>query len=110
MWDNEKNRKLIAERGLSLDIFASLILDKKYLAILKNPARAEQNILVIPFRDYTYIVPFIIDEDQNIVLKTVFPGRKYHKIYGGKKMKIALDTFEQLIEDNAERYIPLSSA
>ena len=25
-------------------------------------------------------------------------------------MKIALDTFEQLIEDNAERYIPLSSA
>ena len=85
LWDNKKNEKLIAERGLSLDIFASLILEKKYLAILKNPARAEQKIFILPFQDYTYVVPFVINEEHNIVLKTVFPSRKYHKIYGGKK-------------------------
>jgi len=85
LWDIEKNRKLIAERGLSLETFASLILEKKYLAILKNPSRADQRIFVIPFQKYTYVVPFIVDKSQNIFLKTVFPSRKYHKIYGGKK-------------------------
>ena len=85
LWDIEKNRKLIAERGLSLETFASLILEKKYLAILKNPSRTEQKIFIVSFQNYTYVVPFVIDNSQNIVLKTVFPSRKYHKIYGGKK-------------------------
>jgi hypothetical protein len=31
------------------------------------------------------VVPFVIDVEKNIILKTVFPGRKYQKIYGGKK-------------------------
>ena len=84
LWDNEKNKKLIAERGLSMDIFASLILKKKYLAVLKNPSRKEQKVFVIFWQDYTYAVPFIIDKEQNIILKTVFPSRKYHKLYGGK--------------------------
>ena len=82
--DDEKNRTLIAERGLSLETFASLILEKRHLAILKNPSRAEQKVFIIPFQDYTYVVTFLVDSDQNIVLKTVLPSRKYHKIYGGK--------------------------
>jgi len=85
IWDADKNRKLLADRGLSLEVFASLILDKKYCAILKNPSRKDQKIFVIPYQNYTYVVPFLIDNEQNIVLKTVFPSRKYHKIYGGKK-------------------------
>jgi uncharacterized DUF497 family protein len=85
IWDDGKNSKLIAERGLSFDEFASLILEKKYSAILKNPSRKEQKIFIITYKDYTYAVPFVIDKDKNIVLKTVFPSRKYHKIYGGKK-------------------------
>jgi uncharacterized DUF497 family protein len=84
LWDDEKNKKLIALRGIALEEFAALILEKKYMAILKNPARGGQKIFIIPYRDYTYVVPFLIDEEQNIVLKTVFPSRKYHKIYGGK--------------------------
>jgi uncharacterized DUF497 family protein len=84
LWDDEKNRKLIAERGLSLEAFASLILKKEYHEILKNPARPEQKIFVIPYHNYTYVVPFVIDDKQNIVLKTVFPSRKFYKIYGGK--------------------------
>jgi len=85
LWDSEKNKKLIAERGVSLDLFASLILDKKHLAVLKNPSREEQKIFVVPYQNYTYIVPFVIDKEQNIILKTVFPSRKYHKIFGGNK-------------------------
>jgi len=47
IWDTDKNRKLLADRGLSLEVFASLILDKKYCAILKNPSRKEQKIFII---------------------------------------------------------------
>jgi uncharacterized DUF497 family protein len=83
IWDNKK--KLIAERGLSLESFASVILEKKYLAILKNPARTEQKLFVVPYQGYTYVVPFVIDGKRNIILKTVFPSRKYHKLYGGRK-------------------------
>ena len=85
IWDSEKNNKLIKERGLSLETFAALILEKNYLAILKNPSREEQKIFIIPWQDYTYVVPFVVDGKQNIVLKTVFPSRKYHKTFGGKK-------------------------
>jgi uncharacterized DUF497 family protein len=85
VWDPDKNRKLLIERKLSFETFASLILEKKSHAILKNTSRKEQKIFIIPYQDYTYVVPFIIDNNQNIVLKTIFPSRKYHKIYGGKK-------------------------
>jgi len=85
IWDEGKNMKLISERGISFETIASLILDKKYIAILKNPSRGEQKIFVIPYQDYTYVVPFVIDNNQDIVLKTVFPSRKYHKMYGGRK-------------------------
>ena len=87
LWDSEKNNRLIAERGLSLETFSSLILEKKYLAVLKNPAREEQKIFVVPFMNYTYVVPFVIDDEHNIVLKTVFPSRKFNKSYGGKNEK-----------------------
>ena len=85
LWDNDKNHKLIAERGLSLETFASLILGKKYAAVLENPSRNEQKIFIIPYQKYTYVVPFVMDKNQNIILKTVFPSRKFHKIYGGEK-------------------------
>ena len=85
IWDSAKNRKLVAERGLSLDLFAALILEKKYLAILKHPSRDEQKIFIVPHHGYTYVVPSVVDAENNLVLKTVFPSRKYHKMYGGKQ-------------------------
>jgi len=84
IWDEVKNQKLIFDRKVSFDIFAKLILNKKYHTILKNPSRPEQKIFIIPYQDYTYVVPFIIDKEKNIILKTIFPSRKYHKIFGGK--------------------------
>jgi len=35
--------------------------------------------------DCIHIVPFVIDNEENIVLKTVFPSRKFNKIYRGNK-------------------------
>ena len=85
IWDKGKNKTLKLERNLSFEIFADLILDKKYLDILDNPSRKDQMIFIIEYKEYTHVVPFIIDDEDNIVLKTVFLSRKFHKIYGGNK-------------------------
>jgi uncharacterized DUF497 family protein len=81
-WDNEKNNKLIAERGISFDDVSELILKEEYLDILENPNKENQMIFIVRLKDYIYVVPFIIDEDENIILKTAYPSRKFNKIYG----------------------------
>ena len=85
LWDEAKNRKLKETRGVSFEDVAQVILDKKYLAILENPVHPTQRIFVVSYKAYTYVVPFIIDDDGNMILKTVFPSRKFHKLYGEKK-------------------------
>jgi uncharacterized DUF497 family protein len=84
IWNEEKDKKLQIERGLSFDTISELILQKKFTAVLENPSRDGQMIFIIPWNNYTYVVPFVVDDEQNIVLKTIFPSRKYHKLYGGK--------------------------
>jgi len=85
LWDEAKNKKLKESRGVSFEDVAQIILDKKYLAVLENPVHPEQMIFIVRYKSYTYVVPFIIDTDNNIVLKTVFPSRKFHKLYGEEK-------------------------
>jgi uncharacterized DUF497 family protein len=82
IWDNEKNQTLIKERGVSFEEFCSLILDKKYIDIIPNPVRTNQELFIIPYKGYTYVVPFVTDTENNrIILKTIFPSRKYHRLY-----------------------------
>ena len=73
------NDKLKSERGISFDQVSEIILNKSYLAILENPARPTQQIFVVKLNNYIYSVPFIIDEKENIILKTAFPSRKLNK-------------------------------
>ena len=83
IWDDEKNIKLQVERGISFDEISEIILRKKYLDILDNPSRPSQQIFVIKLNDYIYSVPFVIDKQSNIILKTAFPSRKLNKKYRG---------------------------
>ena len=83
-WDEKKNKKLIADRGVSFDLVSELILQKTYVTILENPAREGQYIFLLPVDGYIHVVPFFIDDDDNIVLKTIYPSRKFHKLYGAK--------------------------
>jgi len=81
IWDDDKNQKLQNERSISFDEISEIILRKEYLDILKNSSRSNQQIFVVKINSYIYSVPFIIDEQSNIVLKTAFPSRKLHKKY-----------------------------
>ena len=68
-----------------MDEVAVLILQKQYVDIVKHPKRAGQRMFLIPINGYIHVVPFILDEENNFVLKTIFPSRKFHKKHGGKK-------------------------
>ena len=81
-WDNEKNNKLISERNISFDEISEIILREEYLDILENPSREDQLIFIVYLKGYIYAVPFLVDEQENIILKTVYPSRKFNKIYG----------------------------
>ncbi|MEO8167770.1 MAG: toxin, partial [bacterium] len=85
IWDEEKNDKLKAERGISFEVVADLIIGRKYVAILRNPKRPRQRMFLVPIHGYIHVVPFVFDEESNVVLKTVFPSRKLNKKYGEKK-------------------------
>ena len=81
-WDNEKNNKLISERNISFDEISEIILREEYLDILENPSREDQLIFIVYLKGYIYAVPFLVDEQENIILKTAYPSRKFNKIYG----------------------------
>jgi len=83
IWDDDKNQKLQKERNISFEEISEIILRKEYLSILENSSRPNQQIFVVKLNNYIYSVPFIIDEQSNIILKTVFPSRKLNKKYMG---------------------------
>ncbi len=83
IWDDDKNQKLQLERGISFVQISEIILRKEYLDILENPSRPNQQIFVIKLNNYIHSVPFIIDDQSNIVLKTAYPSRKLHKKFAG---------------------------
>ena len=81
IWDDDKNIKLKKERKISFDEIALMILEQKYVEIVEHSKRSGQKIFLIPINNYIHAVPFVIDADNNIVLKTAFPSRKFHKQY-----------------------------
>ena len=81
IWDDDKNQKLQNERDISFEEISEIILRKEYLDILENPSRSNQQIFVVKINNYIYSVPFMIDEQSNIILKTAFPSRKLYKKY-----------------------------
>ena len=81
-WNEDKNTKLIMERGISFDEISEIILREEYLDILENPNKENQMIFIVRLKNYVYVVPFIIDDNEDIILKTAYPSRKFNRIYG----------------------------
>ena len=83
IWDDVKNTKLQIERQISFEQISEIILRNDYLDILENPSRPNQQLFVITLNNYIYAVPFLIDENLNIILKTAYPSKKLSKKYLG---------------------------
>ncbi len=81
IYDKNKAIKLRYERNIEIEDIIDIIINKKYLDILEHPKRVGQQIFILEYRDDIHVVPFVIDSDDNIIIKTVFPSRNFHKIY-----------------------------
>lgn len=81
IYDDKKAQILKLERNIDIDEIVELIIDKKYLDILEHPKRGGQQIFILSYKDYIHVVPFVVDKNNDIIIKTVFPSRNFHKIY-----------------------------
>jgi uncharacterized DUF497 family protein len=85
LWDDKKNRWLLVHRGVSFDEAAMLILKNETIGTIKNPTRSGQFYFLLSLKGYVHVVPFVINDNEEMILKTIFPSRKFHKKYGGKQ-------------------------
>ena len=86
-WENAKNTKLRADRGIGFEDIVFHIERGDLLDILEhpNPDRyGGQRIFVVQRDDYVYLVLFVEDE-HTVFLKTVIPSRKATKQYLGEE-------------------------
>lgn len=77
-WNTEKNGLLKAERGLGFESVVIAIESGGLLDILEHPNLEKyprQHVLVVAITNYTYLVPFVEEEDYYF-LKTIIPSRK----------------------------------
>ena len=82
-WNEEKNEKLKKDRNISFEIIVSQIELGNLLDIIEQPNKDKyenQNIYVVEYENYVYLVPFVEDESK-IFLKTIIPSRKATKKY-----------------------------
>ncbi|MBP9727299.1 MAG: toxin [Gammaproteobacteria bacterium] len=77
-WNEEKNSALKKERNISFEVIFSLIEDGLIADIRDNPGYPSQNYYFFDIDDYIYCVPVVETEDE-IFLKTIFPSRKFTK-------------------------------
>lgn len=80
-WDEDKNKKLIEERGISFEMCMVLAEKDKILVKVQNKAPyGHQQVYVLSIDDYIYLVPFV-EDNEKIFLKTIIPSRKATKKY-----------------------------
>ncbi len=75
-WNSLKSQRLKRVRGVSFEE----IIQAELLDIRDHPSRIGQQILIYKYKGYVWVVPFIIREE-GIFLKTLYPSRKYKKLY-----------------------------
>jgi hypothetical protein len=75
-WNALKNIHLKLTRRISFEE----IIKADLLGLGKNPGRNHQRVLIYEYKNYIWAVPFVFD-GKGIFLKTIYPSRKYKKLY-----------------------------
>jgi uncharacterized DUF497 family protein len=81
-YSQEKNEKIIKERGIGFEEIIQYMYEGNILAIRVHPNKAKypnQKIIYVRVLKEVYSVPFITENDGTIYLKTLFPSRKARK-------------------------------
>lgn len=82
-WSPDKNRELMAERGVSFEQVVVAVESAGLLDVLAHPnakKHPHQRLLVVTWDGYAYLVPYV-EEPGYFFLKTVIPSRKATRDY-----------------------------
>ena len=75
-WNLLKSERLKRTRGASFEE----LVQSKLIAVKRHPAKAHQHVMLFDYQGYVWVVPYVISENE-IFLKTLYPSRKYTKLY-----------------------------
>ena len=84
-WSAVKNTVLRKQRNVSFEQLLQAIESGGFVADQENPARPNQRRLVVYYADYIWVLPYVIEADDTIFLKTAYPSRKLFKRYCNDK-------------------------
>lgn len=76
-FDIEKDLKLQNERGISFEMIIEAISEGRVLGDIAHPKRENQRVVLVEVAEDVYFVPYVLEKDGNIFLKTAFINRKY---------------------------------
>ncbi len=83
-WNEEKNEKLKETRDICFERIVIAIESGDLITALEHPNKEtykNQFILVVNIDDYAFCVPCVEEKEGGFFLKTIFPSRKYTKLY-----------------------------
>lgn len=83
-WNINKDEQLKQERGVSFSDVVQAVEDDKVLNDRPHPNTekyAHQRLLTVNINNYAYVVPYVIEADGKLFLKTVCPSRVATKQY-----------------------------
>lgn len=86
-WDEGKNEWLKEHRGVCFEQVVIILEQDNALEIVNHPNKEkypDQKIAIVMISDYTYLVPYVEDEE-GIFLKTIIPSRKATEKYLGRR-------------------------
>jgi len=75
-WNVLKSERLKRTRGVSFEE----IITAKIIDIKDNPKKENQQMILFEYRNYIWLVSCVRDGDK-LFLKTLYPSRKYTKLY-----------------------------
>lgn len=82
-WDPDKNEWLKMTRGISFEEIMDAIVEGKTIIIFRHKniqIHPNQRLFVVNIDNYAYLIPFV-EDDEKVFLKTIYPSRKYTKLY-----------------------------
>ncbi len=83
-WNTEKNELLAKQRGITFEEIVQRIESGTKVIETDHPNKKRypnQKILIVDIDGYAYLVPFVIDGEDSLFLKTIIPSRKATKKY-----------------------------
>lgn len=81
-YSEEKNLLLLESRGFNFEWAIENILSGNLVANIEHFKYENQYLFLLKVGGYIYVVPYVKDERRKVYfLKTIYPSRKFTKIY-----------------------------